>query len=796
MELFAFRELSFFYPNEKKPALNKLSFSVSQGEFLVLCGVSGCGKSTLLRHLKSCLTPKGVKIGEVLYRGKPLSSAEEREQAQKIGFVLQSPEHQLVTEKVWHELAFGLESLGEDTPTIRRRVAETAAFFGIDDWFYRETATLSGGEKQLLNLASVMTMSPDLLVLDEPTAQLDPIAASEFLSLLGKINRELGVTVILSEHRLEDVFPFATRALVMEQGSIVCDGTPRDVGLLLKEKKSDMFLAMPTAMRVWASVESELACPVSVRDGAAFLSAYHEKHPLLPLAERKAKDFGKAVLACEHLSFRYEKNSPDVLKDFSFSLGAGEIYAMLGGNGAGKSTAVKLLAGIKKPQRGKRTAEGSVAVLPQNPQSLFVKSTVREDLDEAFACMTLSSEEKERRVANAVALCSLTDLLARHPYDLSGGEMQRAALAKLLLVAPRILLLDEPTKGFDAAFKKQFGEILQALAKEGVAILLVSHDLAFCAEYADRCGLFFDGGLVAEGDARGFFAGNRFYTTPANRMARHLIPEALTANDLIACCGGKPFEGESRKDEPPFDGFSEPQDPPALKKKQNKKAWAFSLAVLLSVPLTLLASHVFLDNRHYNLVALLVLFECMLPFFLLFEGRKPGARELVVIAVFCALGIAGRGLFLWLPHAKPTLAVVIIAGVAFGGQSGFLVGALTMLTSNMLFGQGPWTPFQMFAMGLVGFLAGVLFRKVRSRWLLALFGAFTALVIYGGIMNPAAALMGASETLSLEVLLGYYVTGLVPDLIHAAATVLVLWVAALPILEKTDRIKLKYDFAV
>lgn len=795
MELFVFRDVSFFYPNETKPALKKLSFSVNGGEFLVLCGVSGCGKSTLLRHLKSCLAPKGVLSGEILYKGKPLASLSEREQAQTIGFVMQSPDNQIVTDKVWHELAFGLESFGFDTPTIRRRVAETASFFGIDDWFYRDVSTLSGGEKQLLNLASVMAMGPDILVLDEPTAQLDPIAASEFLSLLGKINRELGVTVILSEHRLEEAFPFATRAVVMADGAVVCDGTPKEVGLLLKQERSPMFLGMPTAMRVWASVETALPCPVSVREGSSFLSAYHETKPLLPLAEEKSKEKGKAVLCCEHLWFRYDKNTPDVIKDFSFSLHEGEIYAMLGGNGAGKSTALKLLAGLKKPQRGKVTVDRSVAVLPQNPQSLFVKSSVKEDLYEAFVGKALTRDEKARRVEKVVALCSLSSVLDRHPYDLSGGEQQRAALAKLLLVAPKILLLDEPTKGFDAAFKKDFGEILKTLDQEGVSLLLVSHDLAFCAEYADRCGLFFDGALVAEGTARDFLAGNSFYTTPANRMARHLIPKALTVEDLIACCGGESFESENKKDLPPFDDMSDPKTPPAPKRKLNKKAWAVSLAVLLLVPLTLWAGCFFFENRHYNLVALAVLFECMLPFFVMFEGRKPAARELVVIAVFCALGTTGRGLFLWLPHAKPTLAIVIVAGVALGGESGFLVGALTMLLSNMLFGQGPWTPFQMFAMGMIGFLAGVLFRKGRSRWLLAIFGIFSALVIYGGIMNPAAALMASSEVLSFEVLLGYYITGLVPDLIHAAATALVLIVAALPILEKTDRIKTKYRFA-
>ena len=221
MENYHFKDVSFSYPEQRNKALRHISFSIDQGEFLILCGPSGCGKSTMLRHLKTCLTPHGVLTGEILFGGKPLSETDERTQAQEIGFVLQSPENQVVTDKVWHELAFGLESLGFDTPTIRRRIAEIAAFFGIENWFYQNVTELSGGQKQLLNLASVMVMNPKILVLDEPTAQLDPIAASDFLALLGKINRELGITVVLTEHRLEEAFPYATRVIAMETGEIV-----------------------------------------------------------------------------------------------------------------------------------------------------------------------------------------------------------------------------------------------------------------------------------------------------------------------------------------------------------------------------------------------------------------------------------------------------------------------------------------------------------------------------------------------------------------------------------------------
>ena len=880
MENYIFKNLSFSYPECEEIALNSVSFSVKDGEFLILCGPSGCGKSTLLRHLKTCLTPHGRRTGEILYRGISLDTVDERTQSQEIGFVLQSPENQVVTDKVWHELAFGLESLGYDTPTIRRRVAEVAAFFGIENWFYKNVTELSGGQKQLLSLASVMAMNPKILVLDEPTSQLDPIAASDFLALLGKINRELGITVILTEHRLEEAFPFATRIIVMEKGRIICDDIPEKVGLALKDKDSGMFLAMPTAMRVWAGVKTSLPCPLTVRDGSEFLTARNRELPLVPFAEKEKHACSEEIaIHADELWFRYEKDLPDVVKGCSLTLHKGEFYAILGGNGAGKTTTLKLISGLKTAYRGSVSVNGRLGFLPQNPQSLFVKHTVREDLYEVLRGEKYTKEEKDEQVARVVKLCELSSFLDRHPYDISGGEQQRTALAKVLLRAPEILLLDEPTKGFDAEFKVSFAAILRKLNTQGVTILMVSHDVSFCAEFAHRCGMFFDGHIVAEGTPSEFFSGNSFYTTPANRMARHLIPKAVTVADVVAACGGE--VGQTKECDEEITPLPKPaprsvnykpkalpiwrklialvsalaalgvflyatsitdlstiinssgittqgkeqlflylilfvamsvfvmaigrrSEPPLIvqtpKEKRNlsKRTIIASVAILLFIPLTIFAGIFYLEDRHYNLIAVLVLIECMLPFLLVFEGRKPKARELVTIAVLCAIGIAGRGLFFMLPQFKPILALTIIAGVAFGGEVGFLVGAMTMLTSNMIFGQGPWTPWQMFAMGIIGFLAGVLFKKGwlrRTRASLAVFGAFTAVIIYGGIMNPAAAMMMSSEALKWETILACYVTGLPMDLIHGFGTVIFLMIAAEPMLEKMDRIKVKYGIA-
>ena len=536
MEQFKTEALSFVYPTSNNKALSDINLTVQQGEFITLCGESGCGKTTLLRLLKPSLTPHGTAEGTVLFCQKPLSELSCRSEAQKIGFVMQNPDSQLVTDKVWHELAFGLESLGFSTPEIRTRVSEMASYFGIQTWFHKKVSELSGGQKQLLNLASVMAMQPDVLILDEPTSQLDTIAAQEFIRTLEKINRDLGTTVILSEHRLEEAFPVSDRIIVMEGGRIIADDAPHKVGKHLKN--SPMYAALPTPARVYGSVESSGSYPVTVRDGRLWLEEYVSKNkPDVKLAPGPCSTAKKeTVIELKDLWFRYEKNLPDVVKGVNLKINKGELFAITGGNGTGKSTLLSLVSGILTPYRGKLYINGTdicrkgnlykelLGVLPQNPQSLFVKKTVYLDL------MDMCPDEQ--LVEETARLCKISTLLQRHPYDLSGGEQQRAALAKVLLLKPRILILDEPTKGMDAHFKKSFGELIKSLKNRGVTVIMVSHDIEFCAENADRCALMFDGAITSEGTPCEFFAGNSFYTTAANKMARSVLPDAVLASHI------------------------------------------------------------------------------------------------------------------------------------------------------------------------------------------------------------------------------------------------------------------------
>lgn len=859
MALLAIQNLSFYYPGQRAPALRELSLALEPGEFVTLCGPSGCGKSTLLRLLKPDLAPAGRREGRIFFQGNPLDTLERRKQTQAIGYVGQSPENQVVTDKVWHELAFGLESLGLPQPVIRRRVAEMAAFFGMQAWFHRDVASLSGGQKQILNLASVLILEPTLLILDEPTSQLDPTAAADFLESLSRINQELGVTVLLCEHRLEHAFALSPRVIILDEGAVLCQGSAAQVGQRLKELSHPMAAAMPVPMEIYASVDSALPCPVSTAQGRTWLTAYAETHPLAPVPPPSAQSPAEApVLEAQGLWFRYEKEQPWVLQDLTLRLFAGQCLALLGQNGAGKSTALALLAGFQKPERGSILQRGHLAALPQNPQTLFVRSTVRGDLADALWDRDLAQTEIDRRVQEMAELCRIGQVLDRHPYDLSGGEQQRAALAKVLLTGPQILLLDEPTKGLDGAMKRVLAAILRDCTQAGAAVLLVSHDMEFCARYADQCVLLSEGSGSVPARPQVFFAENLFYTTCASRIARDLLPGAVTPEDVIFACGGLPRPLPDPKPTPALDAPVSSHQTPTKRPLRRALAWFFGLAalwtclmatrtlpqifpelgtygllflslgglaaatwrraprsqaplrlplgpatyvavalLLVLMPLTILFGprvFSFAGTRSYYATSLLVILEAIVPFFVLFEGRKPQARELVLLASLCALNVAGRAAFFMVPQCKPVAALTILTAIAFGGETGFLVGALTMLLSNLFYGQGAYTPWQMFAMGLVGFLAGLLWRLGllrRSRTSLCVYGFLSVLLIYGFLMDASGVFLWQGPP-KYHMLLAYCISGFPMNLVHAVGTVFFLWFGGLPILEKLERVKVKY----
>ncbi|MDD6043246.1 MAG: energy-coupling factor transporter ATPase [Eubacteriaceae bacterium] len=557
------KDLSFKYPLADKPALKNISFQVNPSEFIVVCGKSGCGKSTLLRHLKNSMTPYGIRTGEILYGGIPMEDLDQRRSTSEIGFVQQNPDNQLVTDKVWHELAFGLENLGLPNKTIKRRVAEMTGYFGIQGWFRRDVSTLSGGQKQLLNLASVMVMQPEILILDEPASQLDPIAAEDFLQTIYRINRDLGTTIIISEHCLENVFPMADRVMVMDKGEIIAFDSPARIGHHLADFDNGMchpmYYGMPSVMRIFQPMcVSNENSPLTIREGRIKLEEVIEGHPelledipaahTLPDNKTNTKETsGKDILSLKNLWFRYNKESGDVLRGLSLKVKEGTWHCLLGGNGTGKSTTLKLISGIMKAQRGSVVVDGikvgsagyedklfdrCLAFLPQNPQALFTEITVEEELFEGMLTLSLSDEEKVHNVEKMLELMEITHLRKANPYDLSGGEQQRLALGKILLLEPRVLLLDEPTKGLDPFFKITLAGILRKLVDAGVTIFMVSHDIEFCAQYADRCSMFFDGEIVSEETPKNFFAGNSFYTTAANKVTRKWRTDLVTCEEV------------------------------------------------------------------------------------------------------------------------------------------------------------------------------------------------------------------------------------------------------------------------
>lgn len=975
MKIIELKKLSFRYSGEDKEILSDIDLAIEEGGFYVICGASGSGKSTLLRQLKTSLQPVGQRSGRILYYGRDLEEVSQYTQSAKIGFVFQNPDTQIVTDKVWHELAFGLESIGMPQDMIRVRVAEMASYFGIQNWFYQSTDTLSGGQKQLLNLASAMVMHPKVLLLDEPVSQLDPIAAADFMATVHKLHAEFGITVIMAEHSLEEVAAYVDEVIFMKEGRLIAKGKMEELGNILETHDPSMEEILTVPMQIargyeklqkkkedtafttndripytvalgqkWMAQRFPLAKQEEIKgfpftkqeetekfafakqeeaqrflgakqeEAGRFTSVKQKEKKSLPAKDPKKQNRGKRsfdgkkipfAIQCTELCYHYPQADVDVVDHLSLFVEEGAVFALMGGNGSGKTTTLHLLGGLLKPQKGtieffgrsltkykeKELRNGILGVLPQDPTTLFVRKTVEEDLYEVLEdqkeqnqIKTFFGETKQEIWQNVIALLGIEDLLKKHPYDLSGGEQQKAALAKVLLRQPAILLLDEPTKGLDAGSKKRLGELLVGLSQKKVTILMVSHDIEFCAKYATKTGLFFDGNIASMQDTKEFFVENHFYTTAANRMCRNYFPDVVTVQDAIRVCTDTDIEDcnefvlkaveqekavqeknnqnkaeqdkieqekvqqnkmqqdkeEQKKDEQSkneqekakqdrAEGLSaeningnkneisgkasvQNSDSDAVTERTTKERIATErenskhsvdtkqilsvvLTELIGIPLCIAIGFFFFGDRKYLFISMMTAVLSCIPFWTSLSRGKYSAKKVVLIAVLVAIATAGRSVFFMFPGIKPMAAVVIVTGISLGAEAGFLTGSLTMLLSNMLFGQGPWTPWQMFSMGLIGLLAGLLAtagkERMEKRSSLCLFGLISPLVIYGGIMNFASLLM-MSYTINQESIIAIYLSGIPMDMLHAVSTVIFLAVGGKPMLEKIERVKKKH----
>ena len=545
---FKINNLSFAYPESKKQALRNINLTINQGEFIVVCGMSGSGKSTLLRMLKPELTPYGVKEGKIKFFGSDEFSL--RDSAENIGFLMQNTEYQAVTHSVRSELAFGLENLGLDSKTIRLRIAEISSYFSLENIIDKKIAELSGGQKQMICLASILAMHPDVIIFDEPTSQLDPMTAEALINTIHKLSKENGITVIITEHRLENLIPVADRVIVMDDGEIISDTSPRSIPSELITYNDFVSSAVPTSVRLHSVLGLTSPVPLNVAEGRQMLSGLFGETPEYTMTENKKADI-KAELAIEvkDLWFAYDK-SRYVLNGLDLKIKKGFFFALLGANGAGKTTALSLISGTLTCKQGKIKLFGkpinkykadelygkTIGVLPQKCESLFGGYSVREDLEKAMTKSVPDKKARKEHIEEIAEFCEISHLLDSHPYDISGGELQRAALCMVLLKNPQILLLDEPTKAMDNLFKKQFAKKIKELNDKGITVVMVSHDTEFCAEYCDECALIFDGICALQDEITRFFSRNFFYTTSANKIAREFFPNAVTERQVSELC--------------------------------------------------------------------------------------------------------------------------------------------------------------------------------------------------------------------------------------------------------------------
>ena len=544
MSVFQVENLTYYYPETKKPALQDINITIKEGEFLLVTGGSGCGKSSLARALAGLIPDfyGGAIGGTVIFRGRDIRAMNRRALSRQVGIVFQDPEKQLVMTGVEAEIAFGLENLGLTQREMFRRVAEIMNFLELNSLKADVTTNLSGGQKQKLALGSVLAMQPHTLILDEPTSQLDPVAAEELFNLIKRLNEELNLTIVLIEQRLERCFHLADRVLVMEDGKIIQVGTAGEVAAW-QVKEGLPFVPRVAAFFAHAGFAG---IPLTVKEGrkklneVSFSNSGAGKH--VPSPDRPKRSAPVPVVEVKNLWFTYP-NGREVLRGINLTVCAGEFATVLGGNASGKTTLLKNLAGLLKPGRGKIMVCGKepgrtppqelariIGYLSQNPNDYLFQDTVEEELKFTLDNLGLADG------GNAAKLLDRLDLgrcRTTNPRDLSSGERQRVALASVLVAGPKLLVLDEPTRGIDYRLKAELGNVLQKLAEEGVTIILVTHDVEFAAEYADRTVMLFDGQIACDGPKHAVLGSSMFYSPQIGRLFKGYDDSVLTLREAV-----------------------------------------------------------------------------------------------------------------------------------------------------------------------------------------------------------------------------------------------------------------------
>ncbi|MCZ3367126.1 MULTISPECIES: ABC transporter ATP-binding protein [Methanobacterium] len=575
MALISFKNFYFKYNEKDRNVLSNINLEVLPGEFVLFCGPSGSGKTTLLTNLKKEIRPAGVYEGKIHYDDEDIEMLEDKKSACEIGFLFQNPEDQFVSDNVLQEIAFPLENIGLPTEDIRNRIAEMAAFFGLEKYLYKNIKELSGGQKQLVNLCSLLVLKPKLLLLDEPTSQLDPIAAYNFLSMLRRLNEEFSITIMATEHRIDNIFPFADKTVFLEDGHIKYINKPRTI--CSKAYQNPVFRNyLPSVTRVHFLLQSKYSflnkckIPLNIREGMQELNFLDEKLKESGTAlwrdinvnlfkNSENLDSSDILLKCKDIWFGYI-NDHIILRGVFLDIKKGEFISIFGGNGTGKTTLLQILSGIIKPQKGKIKLKKGIKVgyVHQNPMVHFWRDTVQEELSLNFLeklednnsskfrrlqkYMPQNSHENINSNNNQIILDSekeklieffgISHLLDKHPYDCSGGEKQKIAIVKSLLTKPDILFLDEPTKGLDPVSKLHLAYKLKKMQENGLTIVMATHDIEFAAEYSKRCMILFDGKIQIDNTPKAVFSSNNFYTTFVNRMVKNFLPESITLNDV------------------------------------------------------------------------------------------------------------------------------------------------------------------------------------------------------------------------------------------------------------------------